>query len=235
MATTEPDDLLPSARRTHRFLRGAAGLSAALLLGAGALQVARGGDDAAPPPSFWSLITPVVYEVDPPTSVDEVAARADAIVVAHVSGVRDGREQKGFFDPTPALPGNVAPSRTVFVELTVSRVVAGGVAVGDTLDLELVSPPKPLTLDDVRALVPTGELLMFLDNSGQNARRAGFGSRVGAEEDRIWKLASQKGVLAEGSAGMYDALDPNRADPDYLRSFGLTLDAAVERTEAALG
>jgi hypothetical protein len=203
-------------------------------MGAGALNVAHGGDDSAPPFTFWGLITAVGPEADAPESVDDIARSADAVVVARVTGVRDGREQKGYFDPTPSVADPVPVPRTTFVELTVSKVVAGDVTAGDTLDLEMLSPPQPLGLDDVRAVAPTGDLLLFLDNSGALARAAGLASRVGPEEDRIWKLASQKGVIAQGPTGLYDALRPNEGDTSYLRSFGITLDAAVERTEAAL-
>jgi hypothetical protein len=233
MATTEHPVTGLAVVRTRRFLAGAVAVATALVLGAGALAVARGGDDAGPPPTFWSLITGVGLEPHPPSTVDDIAVASDAIVVARVTGVRDGRVEKGVFDPTPPVYGTVPAPRSVFVELTVDQVVAGDVRSGQTLDLELHAPPAPLTLDDVRALMPTDELMFFLLNSGASARKAGYGNLVGAAEDHIWTLASQKGVLAQGSTGLYDALDPNQGDQTFLRSFGTTLDAAVARTQAA--
>jgi hypothetical protein len=232
MATTEPDT---SPRWSfRRYLYVTAATASALVLAVGALQIAQGGDDTPPPASFWSLITPVVAEFHPPETVDQIAAASDAIVVAHITGVRDGRDAKGFFDPTPPLPGAPLP-HTSFVDLSVDRVVAGSVASGQTLTLEMVAPPWPDTLDDVRALIPTDQILFFLTHNGTHARQEGFGSVMDPIEDSIWSLTSQKGVLAQGPYGLYEMLKPNESDVPFLQSFGAsTVDEAATNVAASL-
>jgi hypothetical protein len=225
MATTEPDT---SPRWSfRRYLYVTAATASALVLAIGALAVARGGDDTPPPASFWSSITPVVSEEHPPQTLDQITAGSDAVVVAHISGIRDGRDMKGVFDPTPPVPGAPLPHSS-FVELTVDRVVSGQVSNGQRLTLEMVAPPTPTTLDDVRALIPDGEELFFLRNSGTRARAAGFGSVMDPVEDSIWGLSSMKGVLAQGPYGLYEMLKPNESDVPFLESFGAsTVDEAA--------
>jgi hypothetical protein len=232
MATTEPDTSPRWSFRRYLYVTGAT--ASALVLAIGALAVAQGGDDTPPPASFWSHITPVVAEIDPPQTLDEITAGSDAVVVAHIIGIHDGREAKGVFDPTPPVAGVPLP-HTSFVELTVDRVVSGPVTTGQLLTLEMVMPPTPITLDDVRALIPDGEELYFLRNSGTQARRAGFGSVMDPVEDSIWGLSSMKGVLAQGPYGLYEMLQPNESDAPFLQSFGATtVDQAATNVAASL-
>jgi len=210
-----------------------AAVAASLLILMGALVLAHGDNDTPAPPSFWSLITPVVAEVDPPATVDDIAPRSDAIVVAHISGVRAGRDAKGFFDPTPPVPGAPLP-QTTFVDLAVDRVVAGSISPNQTLTLEmLAAPPAPRTLDDVRALIPSGQMLFFLTNNGKRARHDGFASVIEPIEDSLWSLASQKAIVGQGPAGLYEVLDPNELDVPFLQSFAATTvnDAATHTAQ----
>lgn len=233
MATTEAITHTGARVTARRFLWTAAAVAGALLAATGALAIAHGDNDTAPPPTFWSYITPVAAEVNPPTTMNGLAAASDGIVVAHVTGVRQGRDKKGYLDPTPPLPGVPLP-QTSFVDLTVDRVVSGQLTTGQTLTLEMVAPPSPITLDDVRALIPTDQMLFFLTNNGTRLRHDGLGAVMDPVEDSIWSLTFQEGVISQGASGLYEALDPNGDNWPFLQTFAATtLSAAATNTEQA--
>ena len=238
MATTDTTGAEVGTTRRRRTARAAVWsvcAASVAVLAVGLISVAQGGDDVAPPRPFWSLITPVTMAVDPPQNLDDIANRSDAIVVAHVTGVGAGREQKGFFDPSPPLPGSQLP-RSSYVELTVDRVVSGDVSAGQKLTLEtLAAPPSPLTYADVVPLMPTDGLLFFLTNNGASGRKAGFGTTMDPIENSLWGLASDKAVIAAGPSGLYEALDPNGTDLTFLQSFAATtVDDAASHAQEAL-
>jgi hypothetical protein len=219
---------MASTSNPTRPRKAAATIVAAAVLGAGATWYAvHQGKHSAPPVatrSFWSLVTPEASEIDPPDTVSEVAHRSDAIVLAHVTGVTDGREDQACHEVAP-VDGCTIP-RTVFVQLTVDRTVHGAVQAGQVLNLEMFRPPKPLTLDSARDKMPPGEALFFLGKS----------SAVSALQT-VWGVVSlTRGVVAQGSKGLYTALDPGEPNTAFLQSFrATTVDQAADAAAAALG
>jgi hypothetical protein len=227
---------MATTRWSRRSTFATAGFTLALVAGAAAWS-ASSADPTPPSLPFWAAISGVASEKSPPTSVDDLAQRSDAIVLAHVTDVTDGRELTGIFDPTPPVIGSVPLPRTVFVELSIDRAVAGPVVSGTTLRLEMAAPPSPLTVETLRSQMPTGPLLFFLFSSAVQAKNSPYWTPVVEERERdIWTPASFKGVLAEGPDGLYEALRPDDPETTFLQSFqASTLDEAATRAAQALG
>lgn len=224
MATTR----LP--RRTA--LVTAAGLAA--VLGLGGAWLTRADEKDPVPTFFWGPITGQVSERFIPENVDEVAKAADAIVLAHVTGVTDGRVLAP--DPDPTDSATVGHIRTVFVLLTVDKAVSGPLASGETVKLEMFAPPLPLTAATMKSRIPSGQLLFFLWNNASIGKRNGLTSPVIlAREREFWVPASTRGVIAEGPDGLYEALHPHDEPSTYLASFEAnTLDEAAARSAQAV-
>jgi hypothetical protein len=203
----------------------AAVLGAAVISGGVAWFAARTADTAPPETrSFWSYLTPEVSEVDPPDDAAEAATRSEAVVLAHVTGVSEGREDKACLEVAPT--GGCSIPKTVFVQLTVDRTVRGSVERGQVLNLEMFRPPRPLTLDAAREAMPAGRSLFFLSNKGE-VRTA----------QNVWGVISlSRGVIAQGSDGLFAALDPSPPNDEFVRSFGATtVDQAADAVLAANG
>jgi hypothetical protein len=194
-------------------------VGAAVLSAAVAWYASRSSETAPPMArSFWSYLTPQVSEVDPPDDVTEAARRSDAVVVAHVTGVAEGREDKACAEVAPA--GGCSIPKTVYVQLSVDRTVRGQVEKGHVLNLEMYRPPKPLTLDAARDAMPSGELLFFLSKTADSPAAA-----------NVWGVSSlSRGVIAQGPQGLYTALDPGQLNAEFIRSFGATtVEGAADR------
>jgi hypothetical protein len=206
--------------------RLAAALLGAAVISGGATWYATRPPDTAPPEtrSFWSYLTPEVSEVDPPEDVAEAAKRSEAVVLAHVTGVSEGREDKACLEV--ATTGGCSIPKTVFVQLAVDRTVRGSVERGQLLNLEMFRPPQPLTLDAAREEMPAGPLLFFLSNKGE-----------GLTARNVWGVVSlSRGVIAQGSDGLFTALDPNPPNAEFVRSFrATTLDQAADAVQAVNG
>jgi hypothetical protein len=194
----------------------------AVVLGTGATWYATRPSDEAPGAtrSFWSYVTPHASEVDPPRDVAEAAKRSDAIVLAHVVGVTEGREDKACAEV--AVTATCSIPKTVFVQLAVDRAVRGSVKPQQVLNLEMFRPPKPLTLDTARDAMPPGELLFFLGAADSGAA------------SNVWGVISlSRGVIAQGPQGLYTALDPEQP-ADFVRSFrAATVEEAADAAAAA--
>jgi hypothetical protein len=205
---------------SKRLVAAVAG--AAVVSGGVAWYASRGSDAASPPTrSFWSYVTAHASEIDPPDDVSEAVTRSDAVVLAHVTGVTDGRQDKACLEVAPV---NCPIPKTVFVQLAVDRAVRGSVQPGQVLNLEMFRPPKPLTLEAVREDLPPGQQLFFL-------------SRSGSVVPSVWGVVSlSRGVIAQGSQGIYTALDPVATNDAFVRSFGATtVDEAADAARAAAG
>jgi hypothetical protein len=202
----------------------AAVVGAAVISGGVAWYASRTSDAASPPAtrSFWSYLTPEVSEVDPPDDVTQATQRADAVVLAHVTGVVDGREDPACREVAPS--GGCSIPKTVFVQLSVDRTVRGSVGKEQVLNLEMFRPPKPLTLDAARQNLPAGRQLFFLSRS-----------KDVSTGPSVWGVISlSRGVIAQGSQGVYTALDPAEPNTEYIRSFGATtVDEAADAAAAA--
>jgi hypothetical protein len=213
---------------TNRFLtrRISAAVVGAALVAGGIAWRSAAGSEAAPQPgtrSFWTYLTGSADEVDPPDDVREVSRRADAIVVAHVTGVVDGRDDAACREVAPQ--GSCSIPRTVFVQLTVDRTVHGSVKTGQVLNLEMFRPPKPLTLEDARKQLPPGGLLFFLAHSSDSSAL-----------QPVWGVVGLRGVVSQASQGISTALDPRGENAAFLQSFhATTVDQAANAAAAALG
>ncbi|HUR52157.1 MAG TPA: hypothetical protein VMZ11_08540 [Mycobacteriales bacterium] len=227
MATTE------STRR----VAGVVSLAVLATLAVWAVSRSGTADPEPSRPVFWEHLAGQPSEPDPPRDVDEITHRADAVVLAHVTDVTEGREMRGAFDPTPPLSTAVPLPRSAFVVLSVDKVLDGTVTTGQTLRVEMQSPPKPLTLDTMRSRIPDGQLLFFLWSSVERHRAAGFTSAlVQQREQGIWTLASSRGLIGARADGLYEVLHEDDADVTFLRSFqATTLDAAAARAAQAAG
>lgn len=207
----------------------------AAFVGVGDAWLTPTRESAPQPASFWGPITGELSQRFFPETVDEVAKAADAIVLAHVAGITEGRELVPESDPTPPTPP-VPRLRTVHVLLAVDRAVSGPVASGTTVKLEMSAPPLPFTTAMLQPLIPSGQLLFFLWNNASIGKRSGVTSPViEAREREFWVPASSRGVIAEGPDGLYEVLEPEEADMRFLRSFGATtLEGAIARSLKAL-
>lgn len=242
MATTEPAATeAPPAEQARATTRSRWGLAlvavgAAAALGVTAGWVTRAGESRPEQVSFWGPITGQVSERFIPESVEEVSEAADAIVLAHVTGITEGRVLVPESDPTPAIV-NFGGIRTVFVLLSVDKAVSGPLAPGQTVKLEMFAPPLPLTAATMRARIPSGPLLFFLWNNASIGQRNGVTNPVvEAREREFWVPASTRGVIGAGPDGLYQALHPHDEPSAYLTSFGATtLEQAAARAAEALG
>lgn len=203
-----------------------------LVVALGALAYAQRGSSEPPHPGFWPSISVRASETFFPKDVREIARASDAIVVARVTDVTEGRE----LVPTePEPPGPFGYPETVFVELTVSRGVSGPFQPGDTVRLEMLRPGQPFAIDSVRSRLPQEESLFFLWNNAQIAKRHGAPASQIPDADRtLWVPASSKGVIAEGASGLDEAM---HADDDavFLGSFrATTVRQAADRAAASL-
>jgi hypothetical protein len=222
---------------TSRTVRGRTWLAVAVaagVLASAGVWFARDDEPTTRPVSFWRALSASFSEKDPPEDVTEIATRSDAVVVARVTDVVAGRDAKPSFDSTPVLDSS-DHIPTSYVQLTVDRVVAGSVAPGATLNLEMFAPPSPLTLKDLRAGLPTGEVLVFLWNKGDRIARAGHGATMDPRDRQVWTLASQRGLVAQGPSGIYEALHGAGEVTPFIASFGATtVEQAATRAEQAL-
>ena len=218
-----------SRHPVRRPLVVAAAVAAVIAAGIAWLVPDRGGS-GTPTRSFWSLVSGNDFEVNPPQDVDEISRRADAIVVAHVSGIVDGRQDPGSVGTTPALDGT-PPPRSCFVQLTVDKVVKGAVTEQQVLNMEMLTPPAQLGgLAAARDKVPHEELLFFLNEGAASARRGNLGPVVELAEKGIYWPVGSKGVVASNADGLVLALRPSQPDVTFLRSFSAsTVDAAAAR------
>lgn len=223
----------PATSTSRRGLALAVATAAAVA--AGAAWFATGEDEAGAgqPKPFWSLISWQGDESNLPADVSDIVKRSDAVVLAHVSGVVDGREMKGFSDATPPNPAIPRP-RSVFVQLTVDEVVKGAVTGSQVLNLEMPAPPEPLTIDTVRDGMPPGQMLFFLWNNAALAKRSGFTSAtIQQREKDVWQTVGTTGIVAQNPNGLYKPLLPE--DPSttpFLQSFGAaTVQQAAEKAK----
>jgi len=186
--------------------------------------------------SFWRSITPTAMEIDLPESVDEIAQRSDAIVVAHVTDVTEGREDRGLYDPTPTAPGT-PELRTVFVYLAVDRVVHGEVSEQQVLKLEMYHPPRTSTIAEVRKHMPPGQMLFFLFDKAEEAPGSlPISPSVQLQEKSLWgPVTLSRAVIAQGPNGLYPALHPSEETAPFIASFDAsTVEGAADRAAQAV-
>ena len=220
---------------TTRATRLTTAALAAGVLAAGATWFAvSAGDEKPASRPFWSMFNSVhSMEIDPPDNVDEATQQADAVVVGHVSGVVEGREDKGWFDPTPPDPRGPKRRNLAYLQITVDRVVKGKVTEGQVLNFETFQPPLPLTLDQARAQLPEGEVLLFLLNRAEIGKRSGYSALVTPADSNIWVKISDRGMVAATASGLATPFD-FEVPASYLASFqATTVDAAADRAAGA--
>lgn len=178
--------------------------------------------------SFWDTLTPQGSEQFLPQSLDEVANAADAVALARVAGIEEGRAAP----VEDATPGVLPPLRTFFVHLKVDRVVAGAISADEQASLVLEMPrPETADLPALQAELPKGQLLFFLCNSGARAAAAGQGDAVQQRERRIWYPTSSRGILSADEQGLLVSLRPEARPSSYLQSFRAT--TVVEAADRA--
>jgi hypothetical protein len=215
--------------------RAAVAAVAVAALGGSVAWLAQSSQSAPPPIPFWGAVSGVVDEVNPPTSVTDIASRADAIVVAQVTGITEGREAKPY---VPEPPGGAPLPHSSYVLLTVDRVVRGAVQPGQVLKLEMEHWPAPLTIASMQESLPAGSFLFFLSNKAMEFQRSGLGASMDPIERELWQPASYTGVIGQDSSGLYDVLHyyPAAEDDAYLRTFqASTVDEAATKAGASLG
>ena len=217
MATTRP---------STRFAVGLA-LSAAAVLAAGVVSLTARPGSAAEPLPFWTLVGGVTVEVNQPQNVDDLSGRADAIVLAHVTGVVDGTQDPGY-EGLPATAGQHL-SRSCYVQLTVDRVVKGGVAAQQVLNLEMHTPPWPLGLQAARDNLPREQFLFFLHAPSMPKGRVI--DQLGSEP---WHTLGSRSIVSAGQDGLLLPLSHDE-DLNFVRSFGVTtLPEAADRAAEAV-
>ena len=212
-----------------------AAVAAGVLAAAGTWFAVSAGDEKPGTRPFWSMFNSVhSMEIDPPDNVDEATQRADAVVVGHVTGVLEGRENKGWFDPTPQDLSGPKRRNLANLQITVDRVVKGKVSEGQVLNFETFQPPQPLTLDQARAHLPEGKVLLFLYNRAELGKRSGYGALVKPADSNIWVKISDRGMVAETAEGLATPFD-FEVPASYVASFqATTVGAAADRAAGAL-
>jgi hypothetical protein len=224
---------------TSRSVGGLAVLAAgtAAVVALGTAWLSGGGHDEPARVPFWETLSGAASEFDPPDDLPEIASRSTDVVVARVTGVVEGRLMEPYSDPTPSKSG-MQGIRTVFVQLTLDKVLKGTVRPQQVLKLEMFAPPVGVSLDSVRDNLPTGQGLYFLRNKEALAKKGGWSAEIQQREHAIWDVASlMRGVVAENTSGLYEPLEAHDGvgGKEFLQSFhASTLDGAVASTEAAL-
>lgn len=219
-------------RRSRPLALAIAVTAAAVLAGGLAAVTAKPGRASEPGP-FWALVGGVYLEPHPPRGVDEIAGRADAIVLAHVTGVLDAGQEPGFEDATPAEDGTPFP-HSCYVQLTVDEVVKGAVTAHQVLNLAMHTPPAPLGLAAARDSLPQEQFLFFLHDSAPPAQ----GRVIDAPplgEQGLWAPLGSRGVIGAGQDGLVLSMRLHEPDATFLRSFGTTtLEGAARRAGQAV-
>jgi hypothetical protein len=212
----------------------AAGTAAVVALAASWLGVGREGERQTVP--FWATLSGSASEFDPPDDLGEILSRSTDVVVARVTGVVNGRLMEPYADPTPSDSGQGI--RTVFVQLTLDKVLKGTVRPQQVLKLEMFAPPVGISLDTVRDSLPAGQALFFLRDKETLAKKGGWGAEIQQREHAIWDVTSlSRGAVAENPSGLYEPLEAHDlvGGKEFLQSFhASTLDGAVSATEAAV-
>lgn len=222
---------LPAARR-WRLALGA--VICAVLVSCAVTSQRSSGVPKIQAGEWWGKVMLQGAEVFVPASVTDISNAADAIVIGHVVDVTDGRDLVPDSDPTPGDP-SIPPMRSVFVYVAVDQLVAGSVPEDERsrLRLEMIAPPEPLTVDDMRASLPSGAALFYLWNSGRVGERNGASEAVVAREADIWLPVSSLGVLVAGTHGLEAASHPGEHATAFLRSFeASSLQAAADKSRA---
>lgn len=190
---------------TSRAFRFTATVLVAGALGAGGMWFATGRDApkvAALP--LWPIVNGMTHSsesIGAPRTLDAVIKKSDAIVVAHVTDVVEGR---------PSDPGY--PEKNLWIKITVDRVVlspdSAPVKEGDVLNFEL----GPIPIDQVRGRTESGQQLYFLNNGASRAY------------PNIWSPVTARGVVAEWDAGRYGLGLPlassEESDGPFVAAFG---------------
>jgi hypothetical protein len=210
-----------------RTLKVTTSALAACALAAGATWVVRAAGDEPGKP-LWTSVAGLTHssEVGPLKDVDDAAQLADAIVVAHVTGVTEGRPAQGWLDPTPV------PEKYPWVQLTVDRVVKGSVKPGQVLNLEL--PPIPL--EELRGHTEPDAQLFFLTNRAIGAKKSGYAAKVKPADYNIWYTIHSQGVIGARQGRLYTPMNGDEGfGIAYLASFeATTVDGAADRAARAL-
>jgi len=203
----------------------AAVMAGAAIVGGGLAWASTGANtDEGKPRGFWQWITPHGSEVNLPQTVGDIANKANAIVLAQVTGIVEGREDRGCLEPGIVKPEGKCPiNNTVFVQLTVNRVIHGSVSRGQVINLEMYRPPRPLTIESVQENMPPGQLLFFLRKAPEDALNNTWGP-----------VSITRAVIAQGPTGLYTALEPTEPNTEFIQSFrASTVDEAADRAAAA--
>jgi hypothetical protein len=179
----------------------------ALVLGVailGLVSCSRGQPDG--PGQFVSLLRLVNYDYEPFDSPVALADAASLVVVGHIESVESGRRLE------------IGQQATLIV--SIDRVVRGTPA-GDPIRVEIPTSGHA-QVTDLNAVLPTGRVLLFLDDRSRVPPVAGGG---------MYAPYPQGFILEDGSRFVGGIEDLGTADPSWTTA--QSLDELVDSLESA--